>query len=367
MSRLLKNGAFAADSFTPVADDAALPDGAVLVSLARFEKERDAILARNTPVGVQLKADQSPEKLGPDVERLSLVALEFPKFRDGRAFSWARMLRTRLGFRGEIRAVGDFLYDQINYQHRVGFDAWVVPDNFTLAQFRRALSEMTNVYQPSADGRKTIRQLRARALIAASRCGRNIKTPTFMSGSGSSGIECAAFEDGAFPPMRKALVPMLACLALCGAATTAMVISSAHAQPGPHKPMMVAAATTPGMQLAANDTSPDGAPPRSLRRASPEDFAAHMKQMCNDGYARQTAQLAYLETSLQLTAAERPLFQRWRDAKLGIARRHADDCAQRTAAARAARRSARRRRQSPASAGRERPSPADRMARRRYA
>jgi uncharacterized protein (DUF934 family) len=98
---------------------------------------------------------------GEDVNRLSLVVLEFPKFRDGRAFSWARMLRTRLGFKGEIRAIGDFLYDQIDYQHRVGFDAWEVPDNFTVDMFNRALGELTNVYQPSADGKKTIRELRA--------------------------------------------------------------------------------------------------------------------------------------------------------------------------------------------------------------
>ena len=62
--------------------------------------------------------------LGDDLHRLSVVALDFPNFRDGRAFSWARMLRTRLGFTGQIRAVGNFIYDQINYQHRVGFDAW---------------------------------------------------------------------------------------------------------------------------------------------------------------------------------------------------------------------------------------------------
>ena len=161
VSKLIKGGVFAADAYAQIGDDAALPDGPVLVSLARFEKERDALLARNTPVGVLLKADQSPEKLGEDVNRLSLVALDFPKFRDGRAFSWARMLRTRLGFKGEIRAVGDFLYDQINYQHRVGFDAWVVPDSFRLEDFSRALGEMTNVYQPSADGKKTIRELRA--------------------------------------------------------------------------------------------------------------------------------------------------------------------------------------------------------------
>jgi uncharacterized protein (DUF934 family) len=154
-------GAYAEDVFAPVADDAALPDGAVIVSLARFQKERDALLARNTPVGVRLQAGENPETLGADVNHFSLIALEFPKFRDGRAFSWARMLRTRLGFTGEIRAVGDFLYDQVNYQHRVGFDAWEVPDNFTVEMFNRALTEMTNVYQPSTDGKKTIRELRA--------------------------------------------------------------------------------------------------------------------------------------------------------------------------------------------------------------
>ncbi|HKB96596.1 MAG TPA: DUF934 domain-containing protein [Rhizomicrobium sp.] len=154
-------GAYAQDSFAPVADDAALPEGPVLVSLARFQKERETLLARNSPIGVKLQSSENPELLGDDVNRLSLVALEFPKFRDGRAFSWARMLRTRLGFTGEIRAVGDFLYDQVNYQHRVGFDAWEVSDTFTLEMFNRALTEMTNVYQPSSDGKKTIRELRA--------------------------------------------------------------------------------------------------------------------------------------------------------------------------------------------------------------
>ena len=161
MTRLIRNGAYAEDIYAPVADDAALPDGAVIVSLARFQKERDALLARNAPIGVRLDASQNPELLGADVNHFSMIALEFPKFRDGRAFSWARMLRTRLGFDGEIRAVGDFLYDQVNYQHRVGFDAWEVPDHFTLEMFQRALQEMTNVYQPSTDGKKTIRELRA--------------------------------------------------------------------------------------------------------------------------------------------------------------------------------------------------------------
>lgn len=161
MTKLIKSGVYAQDVYAPVADDAALPDGPVLVSLARFQKDREALLARNTPVGVKLQSHENPESLGGDVSHFSLIALEFPKFRDGRAFSWARMLRTRLGFTGEIRAVGDFLFDQVNYQHRVGFDAWEVPDNFTVEMFNRALTEMTDVYQPSTDGKKTIRELRA--------------------------------------------------------------------------------------------------------------------------------------------------------------------------------------------------------------
>jgi len=160
---LLTGDALVTDTFITIADDAPLPEsGGAIVSLARFQKDRDALLARNAPVGVELKASENPELLGADLHRLSVVALDFPSFRDGRAFSWARILRTRLGYSGQIRAVGKFIYDQINYQHRVGFDAWIVPEGFTTEQFRRALSEITNVYQPSSDGRKTIRQLRAR-------------------------------------------------------------------------------------------------------------------------------------------------------------------------------------------------------------
>ena len=154
-------GAFIADPYVNIADAAALPAGGAIVSLARFSKERDALLARNAPIGVRLKSDESPEVLGDDAQRLSLVAIGFPKFVDGRGFSWARMLRTRLNFTGEVRAVGEFLFDQISYLHRTGFDAFEVPDGFTLEQFHRALGEITNVYQPSADGKKTIRDLRA--------------------------------------------------------------------------------------------------------------------------------------------------------------------------------------------------------------
>jgi uncharacterized protein (DUF934 family) len=157
---LIRNGAVAEDLFTEVADGAPLPDGPAVVSLTRFLANHETLLARNAPLGVRLKSAESPAVLGEDVARLSLIVLEFPKFRDGRAFSWARMLRTRLGYRGEIRATGDFLYDQLAFMTRVGIDGFEV-SKITAQVFRRALREMRFVYQPSADGRRTIRQLRA--------------------------------------------------------------------------------------------------------------------------------------------------------------------------------------------------------------
>jgi hypothetical protein len=124
--------------------------------------------------------------------------------------------------------------------------------------------------------------------------------------------------------MRKTLLPMFVSLALCGAAATALAVSSAHAQPEARNPVMV-----PPVQVAQNDPMPDGAPQRDLRRRNPADFAARMKQMCQERYARATGELTYLQTRLELTASQQPAFQRWSQAKLGIAKRHADDCAQR--------------------------------------
>jgi uncharacterized protein (DUF934 family) len=162
MTTLIQNGQVCDDPYISVADDAPLPEGPVIVSLQRLRAEREALLARNVKLGVRLASDQSPEALGGDLERLSLVVLEFPRFRDGRPFSWARLLRRRLRFGGEIRASGDFLYDQIAFMLRVGFDAFELPPSITQAQFHRALTEMSEVYQPSADGRKTILELRSR-------------------------------------------------------------------------------------------------------------------------------------------------------------------------------------------------------------
>jgi hypothetical protein len=163
--------------------------------------------------------------------------------------------------------------------------------------------------------------------------------------------------------MRKALIPMMVSLALCGAATTALIISTARAQPeiNSHKPMLVAAnSDLPNVQLAANDAPPDAPPPpRGLRQRDPAEMAARIKQMCQDGYAREAGDLTYIETRLSLTPAEQPLFARWKEAKLAIARRHADKCAERPVPERQAKAQG----ETPQQRMADRPGPDDMMAR----
>jgi uncharacterized protein (DUF934 family) len=150
----------AEDDYAVLADDAPLPEGPVLVSLARFQAERDTLLVRNAKLGVKLEAAQSPEALGDDVHRVSLIALDFPSFKDGRGFSWARMLRTRMGYRGELRATGNFLVDQLAHLTRTGFDAFDGDARITQAALTRAMREITHAYQSAADNKRTIRDLR---------------------------------------------------------------------------------------------------------------------------------------------------------------------------------------------------------------
>ena len=151
------------DRYVRLADDeAAPPAGAILVSLARFEAEREALLARDDDLGVWLASDQSPSALASDLERLALVALDFPVFNDGRAFSSARLLRERHGFKGELRAIGDVLLEQLAFMVRSGFSTFETEDPNALAEFEQVVGEVRVVYQPTGDGQMTALQRRLR-------------------------------------------------------------------------------------------------------------------------------------------------------------------------------------------------------------
>src|SRR6185436_8820405 len=140
---LIKGEAFVENLFTTLADDQNLPLGKpVIVSLKRWQAEREQLAKRNAAVGVRLSSDQAPDLLGDDIHRLAVIALEFPKFRDGRGYSWARMLRQRLGYKGEIRAVGDVLRDQWLFMRRCGVDAFEVKPGTRIEDFRAAMAEL---------------------------------------------------------------------------------------------------------------------------------------------------------------------------------------------------------------------------------
>ena len=141
------------DSFTAVADDQDLPEGDVIVSFTRFQSEGHCLIGEGRRVGVRLEPDEEVEALAEDLGKLSVVALAFPKFRDGRAFTSAHVLKTRLGFTGEIRAVGDVVRDLAGFMVRCGFTAFEPADGATLDQWVRSVQRHRHVYQRAADSR----------------------------------------------------------------------------------------------------------------------------------------------------------------------------------------------------------------------
>jgi uncharacterized protein (DUF934 family) len=151
------------DRFTAVADDEGVPEGDVIISLGRFQAEGEALLSQDRAVGVRLTSDQAVEDLAYDLPRLAVVALEFPKFRDGRAYSQARLLRERYHFAGEVRAVGDVLREQAAFMLRCGFDAFEPADGSTADQWSQAAHRFRHVYQRAADRREPLYEERAHA------------------------------------------------------------------------------------------------------------------------------------------------------------------------------------------------------------
>jgi len=152
---LIKNGRIADEDWAFAEDGAPLGDGQVSVTLARFKAEREDLLGRNVALGVRLSPDDDPHDLVGDLDRLSLIEVSFPKYADGRGYSQAQLLRRRLGYAGELRAVGDVLRDQALLMVRSGFDA-VVLANSDLAGFEAAVAEYKYAYQGDATGTTTV-------------------------------------------------------------------------------------------------------------------------------------------------------------------------------------------------------------------
>jgi uncharacterized protein (DUF934 family) len=143
-------------------------DIAVIVPAARLLADASELTKREAPIGVLWPNDRSISDLEPYLERIALVALVFPNFRDGRAYTQARLLRERYQFRGELRATGQVLRDQFLILMRAGFDSFEVVKAADAQAFRDATHRYSVFYQPAADGQLPAFRRRAIAHSAGS-------------------------------------------------------------------------------------------------------------------------------------------------------------------------------------------------------
>ena len=144
------------DPWIALADGAPIEGGDVVVSLARWIEERDALLARAARVGVRVLGEVDPDELGPQLDGVALVVVEFPKFTDGRGYTLARVLRDRHDYRGELRAVGHVLRDQLFYMARCGFETFELAPGRDVDDALRAFEDFSVTYQPAADHQEPI-------------------------------------------------------------------------------------------------------------------------------------------------------------------------------------------------------------------
>jgi uncharacterized protein (DUF934 family) len=123
----------------------------LIVPLVLWREHGHALKARDGGLGVWLDSDEEAEEIGADVDQFQVIALNFPAFTDGRSFSNARLLRDRYGFKGELRAIGDVLRDQLFYMHRCGFDAFAIRADKDPYEALEGLKDFSVTYQAAAD------------------------------------------------------------------------------------------------------------------------------------------------------------------------------------------------------------------------
>ena len=157
MRNIIKNKAVVADDWTVLRlneedapESVAVPEGKVIIPLKVWQTQR-AALEKRAELGVWIASSERPEELKDDLGRFKVVAVDFPKFADGRGYSIAYNLRARLAYTGELRAIGDVLRDQLFYMQRVGFDAFAVREDKNIHDALKGLTDFSEVYSNSWD------------------------------------------------------------------------------------------------------------------------------------------------------------------------------------------------------------------------
>jgi uncharacterized protein (DUF934 family) len=132
------------------AETVEVPDGKVIVPAAVWLAQRDKLSAR-PELAVWLASDQQATIIADDLGKFALIAIDFPKFSDGRGYSIAYNLRKRLGYQGELRAIGDVLRDQLFQMQRCGFDAYATRQDRSIQDALKGLTVFSETYQAAVD------------------------------------------------------------------------------------------------------------------------------------------------------------------------------------------------------------------------
>ncbi|HEY4541876.1 MAG TPA: DUF934 domain-containing protein [Noviherbaspirillum sp.] len=162
MREIIKDKAIVKDEWTVLhlqegeaPEAAVVPTGKFIVPLTVWQAQRTQLLER-ADIGVWIASHERPEVLKDDVARLPVIAVDFPKFADGRGYSIAYNLRTRLGFTGELRAIGDVLRDQMFYMQRVGFNAFATREDRSIHEALKGLFDFSEAYQTAWDQKQPL-------------------------------------------------------------------------------------------------------------------------------------------------------------------------------------------------------------------
>ena len=151
------------DPFVQVGGDDPIPEGDVIVPWARWLRDHASLEGRPGRLGVRIPSDTKVEDIAVHAPAFPVIAIEFPRFVDGRGYSIARLLRERFGYRGELRAVGNVLHDQVLAMARCGFTALEVDPSKKLEDVLPAFDDFSVRYQPAADDRLPLWKRQARA------------------------------------------------------------------------------------------------------------------------------------------------------------------------------------------------------------
>ena len=147
MQKIIKDREIVDDNWQHLDDEAALVAGNITVSITRWQEQHETLSRHEGGLGIRLSGDDPLEEIVPDLGRFQLIVLLFPAFTDGRCYSYARLLRDRYQFKGEIRAQGDVLYDQLFYMSQCGINSFELANPNRLVQALAAFDDFSESYQ----------------------------------------------------------------------------------------------------------------------------------------------------------------------------------------------------------------------------